>query len=427
MAYTIEDVNQCTKKIVFNFENLDLTKEIQNALKEKQKTVNLKGFRKGKAPLSMVEKFYGPEVESNALNRFVQNEFFTAIESENLKVVGQPSFEELDYKSGEKVSFNALVEIFPDFELAPYDSLSFERETVSVEDAEIEASRKRYLESKAELREVEAQDAALEKGQMAIFNFEGEKADGSRPDNMKGEDYQLEIGSGQFIPGFEDNMIGLKKGEKKTIELTFPEDYHVEELKSAPVKFYVELLEIKEKKYPEFNDELAKEFGFDSVSDFETKTRDNLLKQKERQADEKLNQQILEKLVDLNKFEVPKAMLTQQEEYLIQDLYKNLQSQGFTEEMAKEYFSKWREDITTKAQFQVRSGLILDKLAKKFNIESTEADLEAKIEETAQATNLPAEQIRQYYLSNEQMKKNMLYAAREEKTFKKLWEELKIS
>src|SRR5690606_35031508 len=144
--------------------------------------------------------------------------------------------------------------------------------------------------------EVKDEAHKLAKGDFAVFNFEGEKTDGSKPDNMKAEEYMLEIGSGQFIPGFEDGMIGLKIGEKKDVKVTFPADYHEESLKNAPVTFHVELLEIKQKNFPELTDELAKEFGFESVADFGTKNKERMALQKKREVQAKLHQEILEKL-----------------------------------------------------------------------------------------------------------------------------------
>lgn len=263
MSYSVEEVNDCTKKIVFNFETLDLTKEIGQALKEKQKNANLKGFRKGKAPLSMVEKFYGPEVESDALNRFVQNQLFEAINKEDIRVVGYPNFENMKYEAGKSVSFEAVVETFPEVALKDMSKLTFTKDAVEVTDEDVDAQRKNYLNSKAETLELEDEKAALENGHFAALNFEGELENGDKPDNMKGEDFVLEIGSGQFIPGFEEQMVGMKKGEKKTLTVTFPENYQAEDLQNADVKFHVELLEIKEKKYPDFTDELAVELGFE--------------------------------------------------------------------------------------------------------------------------------------------------------------------
>lgn len=425
MAYSVENINGCTKKIVFNFDKLDLSEQIKAAVKQKQKSVNIKGFRKGKAPLDMVEKVYGPQIESDALNRFVQKELFDAVTEEKLRVVGYPNFENIKYEAGKSVSFDALVEIFPEVKIKDMKGLTFSKDKVEVSEEEVENVKKNYLNSRAEMKEVTDEKVKLAKGLFAVFNFQGEKEDGEKPENMKGEEFLLEIGSGQFIPGFEDGMIGMKKGDKKDINLTFPSDYHVADLKDAKVKFAVELLEIKEKSFPEFSDELAKEFGFESAADFATKTKENLLSQKEKQASEKLNQEILEKLIAENSFDVPAALVAQQEQYLREDLTRTLKSQGFNDSMVGEYFNKWAGDLTEKATFQVKSGLILDNLANDFKVEATDADFNAKVEESAKLSGLELDQVKKYY-SEAKIKQNLMYAIREEKTFDKIKEKVTL-
>jgi trigger factor len=422
MSYTVQDVNSCTKKILFNFETLDLSKEIQTALKEKQKTVNLKGFRKGKAPLDMVQKFYGPQVESDALNRFIQNKLYEVITKEDLRVVGYPSFENMNYDAGKSVKFDALVEIFPKVELKDMKGYTFTSDAVEITTADLDGMKNNYLSSKAEMVAIADQTTPCVAGQHVVINFEGEKADGEKPDSMKGSEFVLELGSNQFIPGFEDGVIGMKAGDKKTISLSFPAEYHVEELKNAAVQFHVELLEIKEKRTPELTDELAKEFGYESVDDFMTKNTASLEASKKRSSLEKLHQQILEKLVEENTFDVPQTMIDQQKNYLKEDLARNLKSQGFNDSMVTEYFNRWTEDMDQKAVFQVKSGLILDQLAQNFEITTNEEDINKKIEDTAKTSGLDVEQIKQYYLSDEKVKKNLSYAIREEKTFEKIKE-----
>ena len=426
MSYTVKSVNGCTKKLEFNFATLDLTKEIKAAVVRKQSTTNMKGFRKGKAPLSMVEQVYGPQIESDALNQFVQTQLFEAVTKEQLKTVGYPTFENVKYDSGKSVSFDAVVEVFPEIKLADYSSYSFKKEKVEVSNDDLDKLTKNYLGSKSEMVEVADASVKLAKGQFAVFNFEGVKADGSRPENMKGAEYLLEIGSGQFIPGFEDGMIGLKKGDKKNIELTFPADYHATDLQNAKVTFEVELLEIKEKKYPALTDELAKEFGYESVADFNDKNKANLSSQKERQSLEKLHQEILEKLVKENKFDIPATLVQNQVKYLQEDLTKNLKAQGFNDAMVAEYFNRWATDLTTKADFQVRSGLILDHLAQSFKIETSESDFDKKIEESAKMAGMDVETVKKYYSGNASIKNNLMYAIREEKTFEELKKKVKI-
>lgn len=425
MSYKIEDLNGCTKKLSFTFEKLDLTNEIKAELKTKQREANLKGFRKGKAPMAMVEKFYGGQVENDALNRFVQNQIFEAINKETLRVVGYPSLENVNYEAGKSVSFDAKVEIFPSFDLKDMSKLSFKKDSVEVSENDVEEIKKSYLASKAEMTPCNG-NTKVKNGVFAVMNFQGITPDGEKPESMKGEEFVLEIGSGQFIPGFEEGMLGMKKGDEKVIELTFPENYHAEDLQNAQVKFEVELLEIKEKKYPEFTDEMAVEFGYESVANFEEKNKTSLLAQKERQVKEKLHQEILERLVSENNFDVPEALVTQQESHLKNDLTKNLKQQGFNDEMVGEYFVKWAGDLEEKAKFQVRSGLILDKLANDYSIEATEDDLNAKIEETASTSGLEVEQVKEYYTSDANVKKNLMYAIREEKTFEKLIEQVKV-
>ena len=287
--------------------------------------------------------------------------------------------------------------------------------------------KKNYLAPKAEVTEVTDAGHKLAKGDFAVFNFEGEKADGTKPENMKAEDYMLEIGSGQFIPGFEDGMIGLKKGDKKDVKVTFPADYHEAELKNAPVTFHVELLEVKTKNFPEFTDELAKEFGFESVADFNLKNKERMQGQKKREVQSKLQQAILEKLIEENKFEVPVALIEDQKVGVKQDLTKTLKQQGFNDQMIGLYFERWNDDVTNKASFQVRSGLILDKLAKKYNIEASESDLDAKIDEMVAQSGMKKEEISKFYKSNESVKRNLMYSIREEKTFTAIMKEMKVS
>ena len=426
MSYTIEDVNGCTKKFLFSFETVDLSDEIESALKKKQKEANLKGFRKGKAPIGVVQQLYGKQAENDALYSFVSTQFFDALKKEDLKAIGYPMFDNTKYDKPEsKVSFEAVIEIFPEFEIKPYDNYKFEKESVEVTEDDVNELRDRYLQSKSEM--VEIKDATLENGHFAVLNFEGEKEDGSKPENMKGSEFLLEIGSGQFIPGFEEGMVGMKAGENKTLELAFPADYHMEDLQNSKVKFEVELLEIKEKKLPEFTEELAKEFGFDSVEDFMTKQKETLVTQKERQSKEKLNQEILEKFVEDNPFDVPSALINQQKGSVKEELSHNLKYQGFNDEMVEDYFSKWDDDITKRAEFQVRSGLILDKLGNSFDIETTDEDLTAKISEMAMSSGMETSQVEDFYLKNEKLKTNLMYAIREEKTFEKLIASMKVS
>jgi trigger factor len=416
MSYTLEEINGCTKKINFSFENVDLSKQIDEAIKLKQKESNLKGFRKGKAPIAMVKQVYGPQIENDALYRFVSQEFYKAIQEEDLKAVGYPSFEDTKFEN-DNISFAATVEIFPEVNVKDYSKYSFTKQDEKVTEDDVKELKERFLGSKAQMVEVEDAAAKIDKGHHVVFNFEGEKEDGSKPDNMKADEFLLEIGSGQFIPGFEEGMIGLKKGAKETIDVTFPSDYHEADLKDAKVKFHVEVLELKEKKLPELTDELAKEMGFETAKDFEEKNKERLISQKKRESQGKLQEEILNKLIEDNAFDVPGALIDSQKKSVQEELSQNLKSQGFDDTMIKTYFEKWQSDIESKALFQVKSGLILDKLAKDLEIKTSQEDFDKKIEEIAAGSGMETEQLATYYTSNPQVKANLDYAIREEKTF----------
>jgi trigger factor len=427
MSYSIEVVNGCTKKIAFNFPDLDLGPQIEKSLKETQKKVSLKGFREGKAPLEMIKSLYSPQIESDALNNFIQDELFKALQKENLNPIGQPSFENIKFEKNKSISFDVVVELFPDFELKDYSKLSFKKEPVLVTDEELESARKSILEAKAEIVPVTDGSVKLSKGHHAIFNFEGVKASGERPENMKGKDFDLVIGSGRFIPGFEEAMVGMVSGEKKNLDLTFPADYQEPSLRGEKVTFEVELLEIKEKKYPELTPELLKDLGVESAEELNQKNKERILTQKEMGAFEKLKAEIMKTLTEENDFTVPKTLVQRQYEMLKKEVHDNLGKQGHNHDKVHELINSWEADLLKRAEDQVRGSLILDALAKKFAVEVTENDINSQVESIAMSYGMPVEEIKKFYNENEQAKRNLIFSLREEQTFKKLMSQLKIS
>ncbi|MBL6989381.1 MAG: trigger factor [Bacteriovoracaceae bacterium] len=425
MSYTVENVNNCTKKFIFNLDTAELMVEINSALNEKKKTVQVKGFRKGKAPMSVVRDLFGGQIEEQAVNKFVQNNLFTAINENKLQVVGY-EFEKTKYDSGKELSFDAIIETMPEFEIKSMDELSFTKDKVEVTDEEVEEVKKNYLASKAEMTPVTDLNTTIENGLFGVLNFQGIMENGDAPENMKGQEYLLEIGAGQFVPGLEEGIVGMKQGEARDIKVTFPSDYGAEHLRNADVTFKVELVEIKQKNFPELTDELAKEFEFESVEDFNNKNREQLLTQNEKKSAQKLHHDIITKLVAENSFDVPKALIKQQKDALMQDMLKPLSQQGFTDEMIKEYMDKWGDELDDKAAFQVRSGLILGQLAKQYEIESTEADFDAKMKETAQMMGKDFEEVKKTYTSMPNFKNQLMNGILEEKVFSKLISMLKI-
>ncbi|MDB9786603.1 trigger factor [Bacteriovoracaceae bacterium] len=422
MTYTIENISNCQKKIVFSYDEVDFVDEIKTELLKQQKDAVIKGFRKGKAPLSMIEKIYRPQIEGDLLNKFISDEFRKTVEKEKLNMVGRPDIGKVEYDSLKKINFEALVEVFPEFSLNKLENVNFSKDDVYVTDEEVDQVKNHMIDSKANLVGITDNSIAIENDLQAVMNFKGTRADGSAPPEMEGKEFVLEVGSKRFIPGFEEQLIGMKISEKKTIKVTFPEDYHQKDLCGEEVSFEVEILEIKKLERPDFTDEFVKDFSFSSVEDFLEKTKKNLMERKEKESTTKLHQEVLEKLVEKNKFDVPSSLIGMQENALKEDLASHLKGQGFNEDMLKSYYEKWGEGLQEKALFQVRSALILEKLADENKIEATEDDFVQKMEEAGKSQLEDVDKLKKYYEENADVKAKLMYGIREEKTIQKVIE-----
>jgi trigger factor len=426
MTYTVSEVNSCTKKIIFKLPNVDLKPHIQKALQNKQKTVELKGYRKGKAPMSMIEQFYGPQVENEALSRFIYEQIDNAVKTEGINPIDYPTIENADYKAP-NLNFEAVVEFFPNLKIKDLGKYSFKKDKVEVTDKDIEETKAKYLKSRTTLETVEDASYKAKNGDYVHLNFQGKLSDGSMPDNMKGVDYPLELGSQSFIKGFEEALIGLKKGDKKDIPLTFPTDYHVDTLKGQPVTFSIEVVLIKQKKVPALNLELAKELGFETLEQMESTIKETILTQKERAAKEKLEKEVLEKLAEDHKVDVPEVMVKNQKKALVEQMLPGLTRSGFNEQQIQEYMSKWENELNQKAIFQVHTALILDQISKDQKVEVTPADIDAKYEEVAKSAGMPVEDVKNFYKKDQNNYRNFFYNIKEQKTFEKIFSLVKLS
>lgn len=426
MNYTVVDVNTCTKKITFKLPNVDLKPHIQKALHTKQKSTELKGYRKGKAPISVIEKFYGPQIENEALSRFIYEQIDSAVKTEGINPIDYPRIENADYKAP-NLNFDAVVEFFPKIQIKDLSKYSFKKDKIEVTPNDIAETKEKYLKSRTTLEAVGDATYKAQKGDFVQINFQGTLSDGASPDNMKGLDYPLELGSGSFIKGFEEALMGFKQGDKKDIKLTFPTDYHVEALKGQPVTFAVEVLSIKQKKAPQLNEELAKELGFETLEQMETTIKETIFKQKDKAAKEKLEKEVLEKLAEDHKVDVPELMVSNQKKALIDQVMPGLTRSGFNDEQVKDYLAKWETDLNQKAVFQVHTALILDQLSKDYKIEVTPEDIEEKYNEVATAAGMPVEEVKNFYKKDQNNYRNFFYNIKEQKTFEKIFSIVKLS
>ena len=426
MNYKIVDVNTCTKKLSFNLGNVDLKPHIQKALQQKQKTSELKGYRKGKAPISVIEQFYGPQVENEALSRFIYEQIDIAVKNEGINPVDYPRIEKADYKAPE-LSFDALVEFFPKISLKDLSKYSFKQDIVEVTPADIADAKDKYLKSRTTLEIVSDNNYVAKNGDYVQLNFQGTLKDGSQPENMKGTDYPLELGTGSFIKGFEEGLIGLKKDTKKDLKLKFPHEYHVEKLRDQEVTFHVEILAIKQKKTPTLSNELAQELGFENLEQMETTIVDTIKTQKTRAAREKLEKDILDKLAEDHPFDVPVSMIAGQKKSLEEQVIPGLTRSGFNENQIREYLEKWDEDMTKRAKFQVQTAFILDQISKDYKVEATPQDIENKYNEIAASANMKVEEVKNFYKKDQKNYRNLFFNVKEQKTFTKILEIVKLN
>jgi len=422
MKYEIKHVNDCTKKFLFNLENINLDPYLHKAALSKQGTVQIKGFRKGKAPIAMIQDLYKGEITNDALYKIVMENVDTAIKTEKLNPIDYPKIENTSFENSE-LKFEATIEVFPEIKLKDYKNYKFKRDKIEVTNDEIEDSKNKILEKRATLV-AQSESYPAQNHDFVVINFEGELADGNRPENMKGQDYPLEIGSNSFIPGFETALIGLKKGESKKVKLTFPMEYQVESLKGVDVTFDVSLLEVKKKILPEFTDDLAKELGAGSKDEMIKKISSEILKQKQFNQNKSLEKDFLEKVLADNKFEVPESMVTAQKKSSMEQMINNLKRSGMSDEVLRGYFEKNNGEIETRALFQVKSAFVLDTLSKAMKIEVKDEDINKKYQELALSSGLSIQEISDYYKKNQSAYKNFFFAIKEEKTFEKLFMEL---
>jgi trigger factor len=435
----LENVSAIQKKFLVTIPAAKVSKAVEKKLFEIQKTASIKGFRPGKVPVTMVKQFYGEEIKSRALNSLINETYSEALKKHDLRIVGEPQIEgvahahpgeEGDHKhlhlhDGEDLSYTATVEVVPEIDPKDYKGLSLEKPSAEVSADDLAGVKKSLQERKAEVTPV---DRAAKTGDFVDIKFEGKlKTDKGFESqaNLSGDRY-AEIGSGQLIPEFEKNLIGLKAGESKTFKMTYVKDYTDENLAGKDAEYDVALREVKDKKLPEFTEEYAKEFGYESLADFETKSKTMLLKNKAEESDNLLRNNMIEKLIEKNAFEVPQALVYQQIRALADDYAQELKRYGFNDQMVQSAIVSQLEDFKKRANMQVRAGILLDAISKKEKIEPKAADIETEMKKMAANFNVEVSMLKERFEKNPRDKANFDYRVREELTIQHILSSAKI-
>ena len=385
----------------FNFE---ITPEkfeegMKKAYSKNVKHINVPGFRKGKAPRAMIEKMYGEEIfYEDALNFVLPDAYDEAVKELELEPVDRPDIDVEDIKKGENVVVIAKVQLKPEVKLGKYKGIKLEKVEYNVSDEDVDAEIAKLQERGSRIVEVE--DRAVEKDDIAVIDFEGFK-DGVAFEGGAGKDFELTIGSGQFIPGFEDQLIGAKKGDDVLVKVKFPEEYHSEELKGADAEFKVKINAIKKKELPALDDEFAKDVSeFDTLKELKADVEKKLKEGKEAQAKAETEDKAVEAVADKTEVEIPECMVEQQLNMMLRDYDARLQGQGLN---LQQYFQMTGMTADTfKAQFkehakkQVKVSLTLEAIAKAEKIEATAEDIEAEYTKIAESYQMKAEDIKKF-------------------------------
>ena len=407
----IEKIANASLKITAPVDKQVWADALKDAFKKLSKKVEIKGFRKGQAPESMVKKMISDQqIQYQAVDGVAQNVLTDALKEHDVELIDRPSLD-IETISNDECVLVFTCPVKPDVELGEYKNLGYKPKEVKVEDKDIEDELKRIQEQKAELELKE--DGTVENGDTAVIDYEGFK-DGVAFDGGKGENYDLVIGSGSFIPGFEDQLIGMKAEEEKEIKVTFPEDYHAEDLKGKEAIFKVKVHEIKRKVLPELNEEIIGELKIENVKtldELKNYIKDTLQKNREIEAENVATEALLDKLAEGAKVDIPEVMITTESENMYREYEYKMMSQGIDMNQYLKITGSTKDKVMemfkADAEKKVKITLVLEAIAKKEKLEVSEKDIDDDYEEMAKQYNMPKDDIKKY-VSDSQVKADLV-------------------
>ena len=424
MNYTLTPIDACHYTIKVPMNQEEVAKQKNTFLLQKQKTVEIKGYRKGKVPLSVVEKVYGDQSKMQAVYSSAWGPIEQAVAKEKLRLIGYPKFTEIENVES-ATEITATLEVLPKYSLKDFKSYQFEKEKLEISKDDIEKVRESLLKSRTEVKS-KAEGSMVANGDTAVINFEGTLADGTKPAEMYAQAYSLEVGADRFIPGFEAGVVGMKVGESKVLKLEFPKEYHVEKYAGALVEFKVDVTEIKEKILPLWNEDLWKQFGYESEQDFQDKTKERLSTQKQNEIETKLRNSIVDKFLSDNEWQVPPTLIEEQKRLLNEDMKKHLRDSRIKETQVLGYLNSMEKEIRAKAEKQVKTALLIENLAETLSLRVTDETLDKHFATMAEQNKISVEEIKNYYESVPKYLDNLKFHLLEETVFAEIKKSLKL-
>nr|WP_320115503.1 trigger factor [uncultured Desulfuromonas sp.] len=423
MNVQVENVSSVKKKISVEISADRVSEEIAKAYKKIAKSAKVKGFRAGKVPMSVVENYYVDQMKQDVVGRLINETYYQALVDNDIAAISEPSIEDSsDLEKDKPFTYEAHVEVKPEVSAKDYTGIELQKEIFDFDEKIVDERLNEMLSTRATMEVAERDDA--QKGDFVTIDFEG-FVDGEAFDGGAAEGHELELGSGSFIPGFEDQLIGMKRGEESEISVTFPEDYGNKDLAGKESTFKIAMKEIKVKEMPELDDEFAKGYGAESAEDLREKISDGYKKQETSRIDDDLKERLITVLVERNEVEVPDTMIERQLDFMHKNIANRLQSQGMTLEMMGMNEEAFRVMYRETAVKQVQGSLLLEAIGRQENISVDEDEIDSRLEEIAEMANAPLDEVKKYYASDE-ARKGLLAQIEEEKVITYLLGQSKI-
>lgn len=399
MSIKIEKTENANElKLEFTIEASKFDEAIKKVYAKSAKYFNIPGFRKGKAPMSMVEKQYGTEIfYEDAFNEVVPEEFEKELKENNIEAVSKPDIDVKQIGKGKDLIFEAIIQTKPEIKLGKYKGIELKKVEYNVSDEDVEHELGHMADRNSRLVAVE--DREVQNGDTTIIDFEG-FVDGVAFEGGKGENYELVIGSNTFIPGFEEQIIGMEIDEERDINVKFPEEYFSEELKGKDATFKVKLHEIKKKEVPEIDDEFAKDTSeFDTLKELKASIKEKLEEENTKKVKYETEDNAIKAVCDNVKVDIPSGMIETELENMIKEMDARLQYQGMKFEQYLQMIGKTMEDFKKEneeqAKTSVKTRLVLDEIIKEEKIEADEEKVNSKLEEMAKIYGKKEEELKE--------------------------------
>lgn len=394
---SVNKLEHNTVELMINVSEEQFQDALNKAYKKKVISIALPGFRKGKAPKAMIEKMYGKEFfYDDAINMVYPSAYEAAVAEAHIEPVDRANVSDLTVEQGKGFSFKATVTVKPDVTVKNYKGIKAEKNIESIMAADVKAELERMRERNARMTTIDSR--AAKNGDTAVIDFEGFK-EGVAFEGGKGENFPLVLGSGQFIPGFEEQVVGHNTGDEFDVNVTFPEDYHAEDLKGQPVVFKVKLNTIQEKELPALDDEFAKDVSeFDTLDELKKDVKERLQKEADKKAQVDMENSLITTVIENMEGEIPECMFENKINEMVNDFTYRLQSQGMNLDLYLHYtgstMESFRETFKESAERQVKIRLALEKIAEVENLTATPEDIEAEYEKIAKNYGIDAQKVK---------------------------------